>query len=82
MRLEMGDSDSLQIPRGVNIREGEELFNLKDNTGTRSNGYKLVMNKFRLENGRRFPTIRRMTFWNSLSNRVVMGKELHFKLAI
>jgi len=67
MRLETRHNDFLQIHRGVNIGQGE-LFNLKDNAGTRSNGYKLVMNKFRLEIGGRFSTIRRMTFWNSLSN--------------
>lgn len=49
MRLERGDNDSMQIHQGVNINEGEELFNLKDNAGTRSNGYELGRNKFRLE---------------------------------
>lgn len=49
MRLERGGNDSMQMHQGVNINEGEELFNLKDNAGTRSNGYKLGRNKFRLE---------------------------------
>lgn len=40
------------------------------------------MNKFRLEIGGRFPTIVRMTFWNSLLNSVLMGKELQFKLVM
>lgn len=30
---------------GVNTREGEELFILKDYDGTRTNGYKLTMKK-------------------------------------
>lgn len=32
----------------MNIRE-VELFRLRNNTGTRSKGYKMAMNKFRLE---------------------------------
>lgn len=35
--------------RGVNTREGEEQFKLKDNTGTRGDGYKRPMNKSRLQ---------------------------------
>lgn len=53
-RLEMTENDSVEIYRGVNIGEGGELFNLEDNAGTRSNGYKLTMNKFRLETGEGF----------------------------
>lgn len=53
-RLKMRENDSVEIYRGVNIGEGGELFNLEDNAGTRSNGYKLVMNKFRLEIGEGF----------------------------
>lgn len=82
MRLERGDNDSIYVHQGVNINKGEELFNLKDKAGTRSNGYKLGMNKFRLEFGGWFLTIGRMTFWNSLSNRVVVDKELQFNLVI
>lgn len=37
----------------VNIKEEELLFKLKDGIGTRSNDYKLAMNKFRGETGRR-----------------------------
>lgn len=50
----MGENDPVQIYQGINIGEGGGLFNLKDNAGTRSNGYKLVMNKFRLEIGKGF----------------------------
>lgn len=53
-RLEMTENDSVEIYRGVNIGEGGELFNLEDNAGTRANGYKLIMNKFRLEIGEGF----------------------------
>lgn len=35
--------------RGVSTREGEEQFKLKDNIGTRGNGYKWPMKKCRLE---------------------------------
>lgn len=45
----------------VNIREGEKLCKLKDNTGARSNGYKVIKDKFGLEI-RRFRTIRRVKF--------------------
>lgn len=33
--------------KGINVKEGEELFKLKNNVGTRANGYKLAMNKNR-----------------------------------
>lgn len=36
----------------VNIKEEELLSKLKDGIGTRSNDYKLAMNKFREEIGR------------------------------
>ncbi|CAM4521747.1 unnamed protein product [Lepidochelys olivacea] len=35
--------------RGINAREGEELFKLITNVETRTNGYKLATRKFRLE---------------------------------
>ncbi|CAM5081371.1 unnamed protein product [Eretmochelys imbricata] len=35
--------------RGINTREGDELFKLSTNVDTRTNGYKLVIGKFRLE---------------------------------
>ncbi|CAM5141001.1 unnamed protein product [Natator depressus] len=35
--------------RGINTREGEELFKLSNNVDTRTNGYKLTTRKFRLE---------------------------------
>lgn len=33
--------------KGINVKEGEELFRLKYNAGTRANGYKLGMNENR-----------------------------------
>jgi len=33
--------------KGINVKKGEELFNLKYNVGIRANGYKLAMNKNR-----------------------------------
>lgn len=45
-----GDMNALyKYIRGVNIREGEQQFKLKDNIATRGNGYKWPMNKFRLQ---------------------------------
>lgn len=45
-----GDMNALyKYIRGVNTREGEEQFKLKDNIGIRGNGYKWPMNKFRLQ---------------------------------
>ncbi|CAM4679733.1 unnamed protein product [Caretta caretta] len=35
--------------RGINTREGEELFKLNTNVDTRTNGYELATRKFRLE---------------------------------
>lgn len=37
--------------KGINVKEEEELFKLKDNFGTGTNGYKLAMNKNRQEIG-------------------------------
>lgn len=37
--------------KGINVKEEEELFKLKDNVGTRANGYKLAMNKNRQKIG-------------------------------
>lgn len=34
---------------GLNNRDGEELFKLKDSAGTRINGYKVVMSKFKMQ---------------------------------
>lgn len=41
--------------------EEEELFKLKDNVGRRTNGYKMTMNKFKLESVR-FLVIRKLSF--------------------
>lgn len=38
----------------INTRKAKEQFKLKDNVDTRTNGYKLAMNKFRLEISRSF----------------------------
>lgn len=45
-----GDMNALcECIRGVNTREGEEQFKLKDNIGTRRDGDKRLMNKSRLQ---------------------------------
>lgn len=41
------------------------IFKLKANIGTRTRGYKLSMNKFMPQIGRRFLTFRRIGFWSS-----------------
>lgn len=48
----------------VNTRE--ELFKLKDNVGTRTNGNEQAVNKFKMEIRRRFVTTRTLKFSNSL----------------
>lgn len=48
-RLRGGVNAVYKYIRRVNTREGEEQFKLKDNIGTRGNGYKWPMNKFRLQ---------------------------------
>ncbi|CAM5091879.1 unnamed protein product [Eretmochelys imbricata] len=69
--------------RGINTREGEELFKLSTNVDTRTNGYKLATRKFRLEIRRRFLTIRGVKFWNSLPREVVGAKDLScFKIKL
>lgn len=53
--------------REVNTRDGEELFKLKDNIGTGTNGCKLAMNKFKLRIKRKFLIVRAVRFCNSFS---------------
>lgn len=47
--------------REVNSSPGEELFKLKDNTGTKTCGYKLSMKKLQLEIRRRFLTLQQQS---------------------
>lgn len=54
----------INIIKMVNIIE-EELLKLRDNSGTKSNGYKLVMNRFRV-GIKTFLNIRGVKFWNNL----------------
>uniref|UniRef100_A0A674KBD5 Reverse transcriptase domain-containing protein n=1 Tax=Terrapene triunguis TaxID=2587831 RepID=A0A674KBD5_9SAUR len=61
--------------RGINTKEGEELFQLSTNVDTRTNGYKLAMGKFRLEIRQHFLTIRGVKFWNSLPRETVGAKD-------
>ncbi|CAM5120564.1 unnamed protein product [Natator depressus] len=69
--------------REINTGEGEELFKLSTNVDTRTNGYKLVIGKFRLEIRRRFLTIRGVKFWNSLPREAVGAKDLSaFKIKL
>lgn len=49
------------------------MFKLKDSAGRRTTGYKLTMNKFRLEI-RRFLIIRGMKLWGSLPVGVVVSR--------
>ncbi|CAM5134524.1 unnamed protein product [Natator depressus] len=62
--------------RGINTREGEELFKLSTNVDTRTNGYEPAIGKFRLEIRLRFLTIRRVKFWNSLPRGAVGAKDI------
>uniref|UniRef100_K7F000 Reverse transcriptase domain-containing protein n=1 Tax=Pelodiscus sinensis TaxID=13735 RepID=K7F000_PELSI len=73
----------LKYIRGINTREGEELFKFNTNVDTRTNGYKLASRKFRLEIRRRFLTIRGVKFWNGLPREVVGAKDLSgFKIKL
>lgn len=54
------------------IREETELFNLKDNIGTRTNGYKLAMNKLRLKIRRMFQSNREVRLLNNFPVGVVV----------
>ncbi|CAM5108569.1 unnamed protein product [Natator depressus] len=69
--------------RGINTGEGEELFKLSTKVDTRTNGYNLVIGKFRLDIRRRFLTIRGVKFWNSLPREAVGSKDLSgFKIKL
>lgn len=50
----------------VNTREGEKLFKLQNNVGTRTNGSELAMNKCKLEIRRIFLTLSTVRLGNSL----------------
>lgn len=47
---------------GLTLGPEKKIFKLGDNTGTKSNRYKLVTNRFRLEIARQFQTIRAVRF--------------------
>lgn len=51
--------------RRINIRKGKELVKLKDNTVSGGSGYKLIINKFEVEDRSNFLTIM-VRFWSSL----------------
>lgn len=56
----------------VNTREGEKLFKLQNNVGTRTNGSELAMNKCKLEIRRIFLGLSTVKLGNSL---LIGGKE-------
>lgn len=56
---------------GISSRKRKHLFKLKDNIGTRTNEHKLVMNKFRIGIGSRFPNNRTAMFCNFFPVRTV-----------
>lgn len=51
--------------------ECRELFKLKDNAGTTTDGYKLATDTFRQEIKRQFLAIRGASFWKSFPMRAV-----------
>lgn len=59
----------------VNTREGEKLFKLQNNVGTRTNGSELAMNKCKLEIRRIFLTLSTVRLGNSLP---IGGKKLNW----
>lgn len=66
-----GDTSVLcKYIRRINIRKGKELVKLKDNIGSGGNGYKLVMNKLKLEARHNLLTIT-VRLWSSLQVREV-----------
>lgn len=60
-----GDTSVLCKYIRINIRKGKELVKLKDNIGSGGNGYKLVMNKLKLEARNNLLTIT-VRLWSSL----------------
>lgn len=61
--------NEIKFLREVNTREGAELFKPKDNIGTRTNGCKLAMNKFKLGIKRRFLIVTAVRFCSGFSIR-------------
>lgn len=61
--------NEIKYMREVNTRDGEELFKPKDNIGTRTNGCKLTVNKFKLRIERMFLVVRAMRFCNGFFNQ-------------
>lgn len=59
--------------RVVNTQQRQKLFQLEDNIDTRTNGYKLSRNKFRLKI-RRLLTRREVKFWKSFLIGVVVAR--------
>lgn len=60
---------------GRETLQGTDNFKLKDSVGTKTNGYKLSMNKLSLDIRKRFLTTRATTFWNSSAMQVIELKK-------
>lgn len=60
---------SINTSEGVNTREGEKLFKLKDNAGKRTNGYKLAIINFGWEWEANLKPLEQQSLWNSLLQR-------------
>lgn len=67
---------------GIRSRKRKHLFKLKDNIGTRTNEHKLVMNKFRVGTGSRFPNNRIAMFCNCFPVRTVETTTTNPKLLL
>lgn len=66
---------SINTSRSTTREEGE-LFKLKDNIGTRTNGYKLAMNKLRLKIRRTFKSNSEVRLLSNFPVGVMVANDL------
>ena len=66
---------SINTSRNTTREEGE-LFKLRDNIGTRTNGYKLAMNNLRLKMRRKFQSKREVRLLNNFPVGEMVANDL------
>ena len=62
---------AFQYLKGAYRKAGEGLFRRAGSDRTRGNGFKLEEGRFRLDNRKKFFTVRVVRYWNRLPSNVV-----------
>lgn len=78
-----GDIPIYKYISRINTGEGQKLFKMKNNVGTRTVGYELITNKFRLQIRRRFLRLKVWRLSNNLAIRAIRRRnQINFKMEL